>query len=227
MNKKILSYLISFSLLSVSVSAFAGNKFDGNDKALQHRDNYIIKKYSDSTYRFKKVSDFGQFKIIKDQEYILTPKEVPEYTKYLNTPITVGQNVRNVPTENSLSKISEKLDRSRLQSVIFNVDQPSYLNIKYTYNDALAKQKLKNIDKFEYVDYRDKRGKQVIQHIYGLNLVKNKSIQVLSKGYKNPIQSFFNNGTLDKTRYIDELQRELDNSYPDIFKIETVENYSY
>lgn len=226
MNKKTLVCLLSLSILATP-AVYAGNKFNGNDKAMQHRDSYTITKYEDNTYRFKKVSDFGEFKIIKDQEYILTPKQVNEYTTYLNKPVTVGQTVSKKPTEKSLAKISERLDRSRIQSVIFNINQPSYLNIKYTFNQPLAKQKLKNIDKFEYVDYRDDKGKQVIEFVYGLNLVKQKASEVLSKGYNRSTQSFFSNGKLDTTKYINELQRELDSSYPDIFKIETVQNYPY
>lgn len=226
MNKKAIACLLSLSILSVP-AVYAGNKFNGDDKAVQHRDSYNIKKYSEDTYSFKKISDFGEFKIIKEQEYILSPKQVPLYTTYLNKSVIVGQNVSRVPTDKSLATISERLNRTRKESIILSVNQPSYVNVKYTFNRPLAEQKLKNTDKFEYVDYRDQKGRQIIQNVYGLNIIKQKAEQVLSKGYNRSTQSFFSNGGTDNTKYINELQRELDTSYPDIFKIETIQNYSY
>lgn len=220
---------IALSLIATSIIlSGCADKFSYKDKALHHEDTYTITKLDvPNTYDLKKESNFGDFQIVKKREVRIADKKEDFYAPSLNHPIIKMQSVTRKPTDPVLIAADKDLNRALSKTVVVYVldSKTTGAIVSYTVNEALAKDKLKDgSDTFKYVDHRDKRGRQDIQKVYGVDAVKRATAEALA--LRLPTYSFFSgNAQKDTTKLIFEIQTRLDKQYPDIFTVQTVQRY--
>lgn len=225
MNKYFVLGLLSTSIV---LSGCAGDKFSYKDKALHHQDTYTITKLDvDNTYNLKKESNFGDFQVIKKREVVIADKKENFYAPALHRPIIKLQSVTQVPTDPVLIAADRDLNRTPFKTIVVYVldSKTTGAIVSYSVNEALAKTKFKDgPETFKYVDHRDKDGKQDIQRVYGVDVVKKATAEALAM--RLPTYSFFSsNAQKDTSKLVFEVQSRLDKKYPEVFTVKTIQRY--
>lgn len=222
--------IIALSLLaaSLSLTGCASDKYHYNDKALHHEDTYTITKLDvPNAYDLTKESNFGDFQVIKKREVVIADKKENFYAPSINKPIVKLQKVTKTPTDPVLIAADKDLNRALSKTVVVYVmnSKTTGAIVSYTVNEALAKKKLsKGSEAFQYVDHRDAKGKQDIQTVYGVEQVKKATAETLALNI--PTYSFFSpDGQNNTTKVLFEIQNRLEQKYPGIFTVKTIERY--